>query len=475
MKCPRCGADIAEGSLFCEKCFADIRVVPTYDSQIEQRISETLSGIAGQLDREEKREERRLRRHQEIQRFKRRAALIFIGFALAVVLMTVWFRFLRREGPMTESAFVGNAYAFAEENKFLDAAEEIQKAIDLQEEPDTQLLLKKAEYLRKAGEYRASLDISESIIAKAPSKDDVISAYRNLVSVYSEQGEYDIIAAAIADEKDASVRQAFSEYLVYEPEFSNTPGEYADVLNLALTCQGIGTIFYTMDGSVPDTSSILYNKPIPLRDGEYTISAVFVNHFGAASEPVTGTFVIGEQIPAKPELLLKPGFYDHPVEIGVKAELGENETIRYTTDGSVPTADSEEYTGPIPLPEGTATYRFAVISKNGVAGEIAGGEYTYSTRKAEKISQEDAAARIIAALTKRGETIAPDGTIGGGIARFSYACTATQSIGSYGDFYIFEEYLTDQAGNTAPTGRKFAVNQLNGTVNLYDNNVIAPI
>lgn len=45
MKCPNCGADLADDKLYCENCGQEIQFVPDYEPEIEQSITETLSEI----------------------------------------------------------------------------------------------------------------------------------------------------------------------------------------------------------------------------------------------------------------------------------------------------------------------------------------------------------------------------------------------------------------------------------------------
>lgn len=35
MKCPRCGADMKEGQMYCEHCGREIQIVPEFDPALE--------------------------------------------------------------------------------------------------------------------------------------------------------------------------------------------------------------------------------------------------------------------------------------------------------------------------------------------------------------------------------------------------------------------------------------------------------
>ena len=49
MKCPNCGAEIREGSLYCEHCGEDIHIVPDFEPEVEFSLEQTLSGIVEEL------------------------------------------------------------------------------------------------------------------------------------------------------------------------------------------------------------------------------------------------------------------------------------------------------------------------------------------------------------------------------------------------------------------------------------------
>ena len=54
MKCHNCGADIPDGHLYCDKCGAEINIVPEFEPEVENEIDTTLSSIADRLSRDDK-------------------------------------------------------------------------------------------------------------------------------------------------------------------------------------------------------------------------------------------------------------------------------------------------------------------------------------------------------------------------------------------------------------------------------------
>ena len=45
MKCPHCGHEMPEGYLICDLCGEEIQIVPDFEPEIENSITETLSTL----------------------------------------------------------------------------------------------------------------------------------------------------------------------------------------------------------------------------------------------------------------------------------------------------------------------------------------------------------------------------------------------------------------------------------------------
>ena len=101
------------------------------------------------------------------------------------------------------------------------------------------------------------------------------------------------------------------------PEFDLQSGTYREAQNLKLIGNAAGTIYFTTDGSVPDENSQVYTSPIPLKDGGYEIKALFVNHYGIASDISSANYYIDISRPDAPYVTPLPGNYDKPVRIEV--------------------------------------------------------------------------------------------------------------------------------------------------------------
>ena len=81
--------------------------------------------------------------------------------------------------------------------------------------------------------------------------------------------------------------------IAYEPSFSVKPGVYNNQGEIALELEGAGTIYYTLDGSIPTQNSKVYDSPI-LLDKTTVVRAVAYEDKKKASAVVTGSYIINE-------------------------------------------------------------------------------------------------------------------------------------------------------------------------------------
>ena len=55
MKCPRCGADMKEGQMYCEHCGREIQIVPEFDPALETSRAKRCAGKAAFDEKPQKR------------------------------------------------------------------------------------------------------------------------------------------------------------------------------------------------------------------------------------------------------------------------------------------------------------------------------------------------------------------------------------------------------------------------------------
>ena len=159
------------------------------------------------------------------------------------------------------------------------------------------------------------------------------------------------------------------------PEFSLDDEEpFEDVQQLSLESSE-KTIYYTTDGSDPFYSNtrVEYKEPIQIQEGETVVKAVAVNSKKIPSLTVTKTYTVELPIEAAPAVSPSTGQYDEPKEITIVVPDGY--TAYYTMDSSDPTENSELYSGPVSMPEGSTIFKAVLINGKGKPSGITTRNY----------------------------------------------------------------------------------------------------
>lgn len=354
MKCPTCGNELPDGALFCEKCAGEIKIVPEYETKLEEQISISMesvtkvieeekaveadtvpidtaavkAGVSAQLaddiaaaeaketaakERQMQRMEARKRRHARYASRRRyvKFMLVFLVGALSmgVFLLLLWLGgFLN--GFRSQSYYVGRAYQFASNGDYHKAADEIDKAIALDRgvssgagDPDAQGDAADAAGTSEKADEGASEDAAKD---PSPQHQTVATLYLLKSEYLQKAGEEGLAlgAASLAMEDPSSTEEediaAYGRMIAIYASYE----EYDKIAELLSKCTRQQVI------------------------ESYLQYALF-----------------------EPEFSTEEGTYDAPFSLELK-DQGEG-AIFYTLDGSTPTTSSALYTGPIELSEGT--------------------------------------------------------------------------------------------------------------------------
>ena len=208
------------------------------------------------------------------------------------------------------------------------------------------------------------LDGAESVFLTAlETQPSNAGLYQAVISFYMDTEQQAKISVLLENCEDSNVLKAVADYVSEAPEFALEPGTYSEVQEVALSSETGGTIYYTTDGTDPTTSSIKYTEPILLQDeGTTEIRAIAVNENDIPSVVSSGEYTIEFPIANAPAVTPATGQYDEPVQITITVPDGY--TAYYTMDGSTPTAESEQYTGPVDMPQNQRTIFSAVLINN---------------------------------------------------------------------------------------------------------------
>jgi len=139
------------------------------------------------------------------------------------------------------------------------------------------------------------------------------------------------------------------------PVFNPVPGTYIAPQYVTITCSAPGaTIYYTTNGSTPSSSSELYTAPVLLiADNTTVLKSIAVRNGWTNSNVTSGVYTVNSPQPvATPVFSPAEGMFTAPQSISISCATN-GATIRYTTDGSEPASNSDEYIAPINI--GTST------------------------------------------------------------------------------------------------------------------------
>ncbi|MBO5207879.1 MAG: chitobiase/beta-hexosaminidase C-terminal domain-containing protein [Lachnospiraceae bacterium] len=473
MKCPNCGKEIEEGHLICEVCGNEIQMVPDFEPEIENSITETLSTLAALQDEglKNKTQQGMQKLDKEVDededKEKRNSKFGIMISTVIIFLIILCTYALYTYHVNTVSYQIDKAKEYAAQGEYEQAITYLDTAYE-KDDSLAQILFLKADYYYLLFDNESALKALEQIIDKGIYPyEDVEEAYDKMITIYSNEGRYEEISELLLACKEDTIVNLFQSYMAKEPEFSYVEGDYAEIIPLKLSSNTSGTIYYTMDGSTPDKNSDVYTAPLFLESGDYTISAFFVNDYGIESQIVQKTYHIDLEVPNAPEIAVYSGEYHEPMVISVQGQEGCE--IYYTTDGSEPTKDSVPYTGPIPMPLGSTHFKFVNISKEGVSSEVT--MRTYKLTLNNTISTEDAVSRLITGLVASGYLEDASGKVAKQNITYHYEFSSVISIDEE-SYFTINEYYDDGTGVLNRTDKVFVVQVYTGAVARlgYDEN-----
>ncbi len=161
---------------------------------------------------------------------------------------------------------------------------------------------------------------------------------------------------------------------VEAPAFSPVPGTYAEPQDIVMTTvTPAAAIRYTTDGSTPtETAGTVYTASVRLT-GSTVLKAVAYRTGWTTSDVTTGAYTIGQTV-AAPTFSVPPGMYASAKEVAITTITG-GASIRYTTDGSTPTATvGTLYAGPVRV-IGSLTLKAVAFRAGWTTSPVATGVY----------------------------------------------------------------------------------------------------
>lgn len=482
MNCPKCGAKMESGKLYCPNCGEEIKIVPDFEPEIEYSIHEILTNVAddmasdlsdgeayfAEVDIEDLQEDLDFNRRRKKDKISYQVLVgIGIGFVVLILLLATVGGFLRLTYFSYEYQ-MNKAYNFMQQKKYDQAISYYSRALELDSRSSLAGYYLGEAYLEKGDVDRALLLFKE-VAASEGGAEERMNACKTVVDIYSGLGDYQAISDFLLDMGDNDISNSFQKYKAKEPEFSYEEGTYEVVIPLKLTSNTAGTIYYTMDGTTPNASSEVYNSPIFLENGDYVIKAYFVNEFGVESKVVEKSYHIDVSVPFAPEVSAYSGDYSVPTLIVV--EVPEDNRIFYTTDGTEPTSDSNEYREPIHMPVGKSRFKFVTYNAEGIAGAVVTREYNLVLDTQVRVT--DAENIITQGMLEMGKIYDLSGLSYEIFGKYLYRFQYVTNDENVGDVYIIAEICEDTEGIQTRTGALYGVGVYDGKryrISLGDRN-----
>lgn len=532
MNCPKCNRELKEGHLYCEACGEEIKIVPDFEPEIENRIEETLLNVADNINRvsdeeqdtkktakmkKEKNEfhvfskqEKKVKDNILLEDFpdtdewyedgnsnemldddfwdeeevislkngeriaksfltywnKNVLAKVIVLIASVIMIGVCVFLFLLITGTVHEKSYdyqLKQALAAAEKEDYNTAIDYLENALTL-DSSDIEMKYLLASYYDKIGETENAILVLKGLICKDTDTD--INTYSKMFEIYSREGNIIEISHILSACEDPVILEKFQQYVASAPEFSEKSGSYGDVVHLKLTANTTGTIYYTVNGGTPDTSSDIYTSPIFLESGYYTVKAIFVNSYGLVSEMVSQQYEINVTIPPKPVISIASGTFQTPEVIRV--EVPEGCTTYYTTDGTMPTRDSIQYKEPICMPLGDSQFTFITYSAENVASEPSILMCSFKLPSNIVVSAADAANLVTMHRFNMGGLMDTQGHMSTISGKLLYMCEAAVEIDNETYFVVYEYYEDPNSQLRTRTGLVFCAS-------MYDQNKVGEL
>lgn len=477
MKCPVCGSQIEDEMMYCAKCGYEIQMVPDFEPVIENSIKkhmdDVVAGISGD-DAINKSTDNHPSKKNTVKKYdfdtvedennspSLVSTIVTCTLALVlvvIVIITVTNLLKGAENDPTKSydALYAKAVEEANSGDYDSAINSLLSALRVESNhPDARFLM--AEYEVKAGKIQDAENLYKDLFQVETYAQE---AYEKYIELLESEGKENLICDALASCTIPEILHKYPQYVSEPPSYSLPEGSFDVEQQLQLFTSQTGIIYYTLDGTAPTTESAVYEEPILLDFGKFTVCSMFVNQYGRQSDVVTKVYIINTDLYFEPVVTPEGGSYDEQEMIHVEVPEGCN--VFYTTDGTMPTQLSKRYTDDIPLPFGNTVFNFIAYNSYGKSSEVVKVEYHFTSIKGVSIKTDGAIAITMQGLVNKGLLSDVTGHRDGDNGVYS---VEVQDVFKMNDkyYYYIAAYYTDPNGIKSDLIVRYAVNASDGTM-----------
>lgn len=378
MKCVNCGAQIKDGSVYCPVCGKEAQLVNGYSSLEDEFLHSLIREGAndtgeGQTDKKNLTQENK----QKEQKRKQQMPIVLVGLALALcIVLGVGLKvYVDYKNDNSYDYQVKMAQSEVVDHNYELALQYYARALAIRP-TDIDSRMEMADIYLLREEYDAAIVLLQEVVQLDSTH---LNAYKMLIEIYTEHGQYEQIRSLAAYTSDEKVLKLFDGLLIEEPVLYPEGGDHNTAITVTMVSVNDYPIYYTLDGSDPTEDGILYVKGIDIKkSGNYTIRAVCKNiENDVYSAEIKKEYELEIVPPGTPKASPAGGIVvTEPTFVTLSAE--EDCSIYYTWDGTVPTTASAKYTEPIAIPEGEyILFAIAVNERTGLTSEVMQESYAY--------------------------------------------------------------------------------------------------
>ena len=303
MKCSNCGSELEPGKIYCEHCGHEIQIVPDYDPMDEILVGQDEAehknteaqpkpdcGKTNEKAEAERDREQRLRPVSRLSRKYQCALLALVGL---LCFATFRFSYTMMTSDSNYSYQLKKGKKCLKKDEYGQAVEYLRRAWELEQDrggTDVEPMLLMAEAYAEMDEKKLAVTYMEQAIktekkARGDSK-LLVTLYLDMMDLLNVTGQTERVNQIIRDCSYEDIRDQLLAYRIEKPVCDTPEGVYNYYLRLNLSAE-YGSVYYTLDGSIPTRDSIRYEKPIELtEEGDVLLCAVAINKKGMVSEPL---------------------------------------------------------------------------------------------------------------------------------------------------------------------------------------------
>lgn len=287
MHCSKCNAELPPGKVYCPVCGQEVQIVPDYDP-----LDELILDVREKKEKTTKEQGKRRHRVPVVQPVKRFWQDVFfrkVCWMLLAMLACAGIAFgsyyvVRKQNsfPYQLEAGIGHY----EERELEEAIRHLRKARELQLRQgveDERPLLYLARTYRELQETDMAVNTYQEVLELSLEEEKRLAVYEELFFTLAEGGRSQDINGVIARCQDEKFKEKLLPYCIEKPRVTIQGGEYSYYVYPQLEA-AYGSIYYTLDGSMPTRESTLYQGRVTLKEGDNVLTAVAINEKGIVSE-----------------------------------------------------------------------------------------------------------------------------------------------------------------------------------------------